>query len=95
MEHHCAICKKESADVGVLIGGDPDRMICDECIIKASDLYAGANAIPVDVVLNVMRYRRSLRNIAQRQKQAAAEMARAAEEHPDLANPNGLDPKRS
>ncbi len=94
VEHRCAICKKPSDDVGALIGGDPD-MVCDECIVKACDLYAGANAIPADVALNVMRYRRSLRSIAQRQKQAKAEMDKAVAANPDLANPNGLDPKSS
>lgn len=84
--HRCEICGKSSDVVGALIGGE--KMLCDECIVKACDLYAGAHAVPPAVVLDVMRYRQALRRIAQKQKEARAEMDKAAREHPDIATPN-------
>lgn len=80
--------------MGALIGPNNDRLVCDDCIIRACDQYTAANALPPESALSTLRYRQSLRRIVQAQKQAQAEMAQAIAENPDIAFPNrGLDGK--
>lgn len=96
VEHECAMCGAKSNVVGVLIGNDPKKMLCDDCILSACERYAAHSAIPMSMALDVMRYRQALRRIAQRQKAAEEEMRKAEAENPDVAQPNrGLDVKPS
>lgn len=88
----CTHCSKDASEVGAIIQTGDGKGICDECIVQASDMYAGFHKLPPGVILDTMRYRIAMRRIAERQKQVEAEMRKAEQENPELAHPNaGMD----
>lgn len=88
---HCSFCGKPASKAIGLISNGEGLSICDECILACLDSLSVSLQVPMNVVHNVIQYRRAIMASQERAEAACTEFAKLESEQAELVFPNGKE----